>query len=341
MKRRNVSILLALVLSMVLAFTGCGNKAAEPAATDGGNASAGSDITIGLQVKTMGNPLFREIAYAAKQYADANGINLVMVATTKDGQLVEQLQQLDDLMAKGVDALIVTPQDTQGITQGIEAAKAKGIPFIVIDTDAAGDTEDCYIGMDNIQGGYDLAKKVCEKMGGKGNIIVLQGVAAASTSIQRTEGFMKAIKEYPGIKVVASQNADFEQSKGQQVTADILQANKDIKGVVACNDLMALGAIVSLEEAGYTCGGPDGVVVGSYDISTPVLEAVKEGKIYATGYHWGQLYGTWGMEMAVKAVKGEVIPAHVTSPHSEITLENVDKYMEWAKVIADYKFDAK
>lgn len=343
--RRIASLLLSLVL--VLALAGC-NSTADPAAPseDAAPQAAGAEGTadgepykIGVVVKTMGNPFFREIAYGAVEMGKALGVEVIPLATQKEGELDEQIKICEDLIVKGVDALVVTPQHSEGIAPAVEAAHAAGIPFIAVDTNVIGADVDCFVGMDNVEAGYIIGKMVCERMGGEGNVIVLQGMAGASTSIERTEGYEKAIAEYPGITMVASQNADFQQDKAQQVMADLLQAHKDIKGVLSCGDLMALGAIVSLEEAGYTVGGEDGVVIGSYDVCVPILEAVSEGKVYAEGYHWGKLYGAWGVEMALRKLQGEVIPQRVTSPHSEITAENVEPYLAFAREQENYTFD--
>ena len=351
---------LSLLLALVLCFSLLASRSSDGGDTTGGNNEGGnttpsssapapedgstagnpkSDIKIGVVVKTMGNPLFREVAYGAVMAGEVFGCEVIPLATQQEGQIQEQIQICDDLIVQGVDALVVTPQHSEGIATAVDAANEAGIPFISVDTAVNGAEPECFIGLDNVEAGYTVGKMVAEKIGGEGNVIILQGMAGASTSIERTEGYEKAMAEYPGITVVASQNADFQQDKAQTVMADLLQANEDIKAVICCNDLMALGAIVSLEEAGYTVGGDDGVVVGSYDISVPCLEAIKEGKIYVTGYHWGKLYGYWGVQMALDAINGLEVPGHIVSPHSEITIDNVDNFLPFCEELAAYNFN--
>ena len=351
------SKLLALLLALALCcatLAGCGggssgdtnnnaDASAPPASGETDTSApaadgADSEFKIGVVVKTMGNPLFREVAYGGVLAGEAFGCEVIPLATQQEGQIQEQIQICDDLIVQGVDALVVTPQHSDGIAAAVDAAHEAGIPFIAVDTAVNGAEPECFIGMDNVEAGYTVGKMVAEKIGGEGNVIILQGMAGASTSIERTEGYEKAMAEYPGITVVASQNADFQQDKAQTVMADLLQANKDIKAVICCNDLMALGAIVSLEEAGYTVG-EGGVIVGSYDISVPCLNAIKEGKIYVTGYHWGKLYGYWGVQMALDAAKGLEVPSHIVSPHSEITIDNVDNFLPFCEELANYNFN--
>ncbi|MGI6153168.1 MAG: sugar ABC transporter substrate-binding protein [Christensenellaceae bacterium] len=349
MKARKLLVLMVVALFCVSALlAGCSggnaNTAEAADSSEAGESAASSDLTIGVVVKTMGNPFFREIAWGAVQAGEALGVKVIPLATQAEGQLDEQIKICEDLIVQGVDALVVTPQHSEGIVPAVEAAHAAGIPFIAVDTDvvggdsATGGVPDCFVGMDNVEAGYIIGKMVCEKMGGEGNVVILQGMAGASSSIERTEGYEKACAEYPGITIVASQNANFQQDIAQQTMADILQANKDIKGVLSCGDLMALGAIISLEEAGYKVGGDDGVVIGSYDICVQILEAVQNGTVAVEGYHWGELYGYWGVEMAIRAANGEPIPERVVSPHSEITQDNVAPFLEKAKMLEGYEF---
>lgn len=336
---------LLLICSMVL-VGGCGSQGEsqenianeENSGATGDQSAEKNDITIGIVVKTMGNPFFREIAYGAIEAGKEFGVNVIPLATAKEGEIDEQIKICEDLLQKDVDALVVTPQHSSGIAPAVLEAHRAGVPFIAVDTNVEGEEVDCFIGMDNIEAGQIIAEYVAEKMGGQGNAVILEGMAGASTSIERSEGFRRGFAKYPGITVVADQNADFRQDKAQQVMADILQAHSDIKGVVCCNDLMALGAMVSLEEAGYKLGGPDGVVIGSYDISLPILSEVKNGKVAVTGYHWGKLYGYWGVQMALMKINGQPIPRRITSPHSEITPENVDEFIKFAEEFNNYKF---
>lgn len=331
MKIRYIALCLLVVLSFGL--VAC-NSSADTDTDSTDSASAGnSDYEIGVVVKTLGNPFFKEITYGAQEMGETLGVKINAQATAKEGEIDEQIRICEDLLESGVDALVVTPQHSEGIAPAVTQAQEKNVPFIAVDTNVNGVDVDSYIGMDNVEAGYIVGKMVCEQMGGKGKMVILQGMAGSSTSDERTEGYEKAVAEFPDIEVVASQNANFEQDTAQQVMSDILQANSGINGVLSCGDLMALGAITSLEEQGYEIGGDNGVVIGSYDISAAALEAVQSGQIYVQGYHWGKLYGAWGVEMAVRKLNGEEIPERITSPHSEITKDNVEGFLAFAKML--------
>lgn len=344
MKTKKLIALLLALLTVGALLVGC-NSAETPDTTEtesegGQEAEQQEDLTIGVLVKTMGNPMFREIAYGAIQAGEDFGVEVITLANQQDGDIDGQIKLCEDLIAQGVDALVVTPQHTEGIVTAVEAAKAAGIPFISVDCAVEGAEVDSTLEMGNEQAGYTIGKMVAEKIGGQGNVVIIEGVAGASSSQQRSAGFQRAFAEYPGIEIVAIQNADFAQDKAQQVMADICQAHKDIKAVVTCGDLMALGAEVSLQEAGYQLGGDNGVVIGSFDICAPILDEIKAGNIYVTGYHWSRFYGYWGVEMALRKINGEEIPSYIQTPDSQITAENVDNFIPWAEELEAYQFES-
>ncbi len=346
--RRSASLALAGAICVGL-LAGCTTDTGSNTTTAGTDDLATTSTTgtdnsqynIGVVVKTMGNPLFREVAYGAVQAGAVYGCKITNQATSAEGEIDKQLEICDTLIANNVDALVVTPQNSKGIATAVKAAHQANIPFIAVDTAVettdAQSVPDCFIGMDNVDAGYAVAKMVAEKIGGEGKVIILMGMEGASTSIERTEGYEKALAEYPGITVVGKQNANYEQAKGQEVTANMLQTNPDIKAILSCNDLMALGAIKSLQESGLKAG--EDVIIGSYDISVSCMNAIQKGEIYVTGYHWAKLYGYWGVEMALDYLNGLAIPSTITSPHSEITAETVDQYLQFCQDLESYNFN--
>lgn len=336
MKNRYRIIALVLSISLVLALglAACseGNDGSDNGAD--GNTS-NSDLEIGVVVKTLGNPLFREVGFGAVEMGNNLGVKVNVQATNKEGEIEEQIRICEDLIAGGADALVVTPQHSEGIAPAVDAAHAAGIPFISVDTDVTSAEVDSFIGVDNVNAGYVVGKMVIEAIGGSGDIVILEGMAGASTSEDRAEGYRKAAAEYPGINVVATQNADYQQDIAQQKMSDILQTQKNVRGVLTCGALMALGAVTSLEEEGYTFGGKDGVYIGTADIGTAALEGVRDGQIYTLAYHWGKLYGAWGVEMAVRFANGEEIPAYISSPQTEITIDNYEGFLDYTKNTLD------
>jgi ribose transport system permease protein len=177
------------------------------------------------------------------------------------------------------------------------------------------------VASDNVAGGKLGAKALAEKLGGKGKIVILQGLAGTSASRERGAGFAEGLKAYPGIEVVARQPADFDRTKGLDVMTNLLQAHPDVQGVFAENDEMALGAIKALgSKAGKS------VQVIGFDGTPDGLKAVKEGTMYASVAQQPKELGRIAVENALKAAEGEKVLETVKVPVKVVTKENVDEF---------------
>jgi ribose transport system permease protein len=177
------------------------------------------------------------------------------------------------------------------------------------------------VASDNIAGGKLAAKTIADQLGGKGSILVLQGTAGTSAANEREQGFTEGLKAYPGIKVVASQPADFDRTKGLDVTTNLLQAHSGITGIFAANDEMALGAIKALgSKAGKS------VKVVGFDGTPDGLAAVKAGTLSASVAQQPSELGKLAVQNAVKASKGEKVTNPVKVPVKVVTSANVASF---------------
>ncbi|WP_369182072.1 substrate-binding domain-containing protein [Streptomyces sp. Y1] len=174
------------------------------------------------------------------------------------------------------------------------------------------------IALDNVAGGEQAAKALAEKLGGSGKIVILQGLAGTSAARERAEGFAKELAAYPGIEVVAQQPADFDRTKGLDVMSNLLQAHPDVRGVIAANDEMALGAARALgSEAG------DSVQVVGFDGTPDGLKAVEQGTLYASVAQQPSQLGKIAVDNAVKAIEGEKVEETIKVPVKVVTKETV------------------
>lgn len=174
------------------------------------------------------------------------------------------------------------------------------------------------IALDNVAGGEQAAKALAEKLGGSGKIVILQGLAGTSAARERAEGFAKELAAYPGIEVVAQQPADFDRTKGLDVMANLLQAHPDVRGVIAANDEMALGAAKAL---GSKAG--DSVQVVGFDGTPDGLKAVEQGTLYASVAQQPSQLGKIAVDNAVKAIEGEKVEETIKVPVKVVTKETV------------------
>lgn len=304
MKKFLKSALAATLMLGVLA--GCStssnleNKAPEQSA-DSGN--AGGKVTIGLSVSTLNNPFFVSLKEGAEKAAKEAGAELIVVDAQDD--TAKQISGVEDLIQKKVSAILINPTDSAAIATAVEAANKANIPVITVDRAAEGGQVVSHIASDNVKGGLMAGEYILEQLGGKGNIVELQGIAGTSAARDRGKGFHDAVDNKEGVKVVASQPADFDRAKGLSVMENILQGNKDIQAVFAHNDEMALGALQAIEASGKK------ILVVGFDATDDAVKAVNEGKMAATVAQKPAAIGETAVQTALKVTKGEKVESFI------------------------------
>ena len=345
MKKR-VARLLAVVLAgaMVMGLAACGQEGGTSGT--GGSSTADnasdSDISIGIVVKTATNAHFQDIAYGAVLAGKDLGVEVKVDNTATESDVEGQITKCENMISSGVDALILTANDSDGVANAVNAAHDAGIPFVTVDTeitnvwgDEVSEYMPNYIGVDHTQMAYELAKNVFDQMGGEGQVVILRGVDAASSSQERTAGFEKAIEEYEGIELVESQSASYDQDTAATTMADIVQAHPDVDAVLCCNDLMAAGAVSALKENDIEVGA-DGVLVAGIDGNYIALQSIANGEIYATAYDWSILQGYYAVQQAYALIQGEEVPELTYTPDTIITAENVEEYLPHGEELSNW-----
>jgi ribose transport system substrate-binding protein len=295
-----------IALAAVL-LIGCSTK--PPSDSSEKSSSGGKNdkqITVGFSISTLNNPFFVTLKEGAEKEAKAKGIKLVTVSAGDDP--AKQINDIQDLIQKKVDVLLINPTDSDAVVTAVKAANDAGIPVITVDRQANGGEVATHIASDNVKGGQMAADFIKEKLGGKGNVVVLQGIPGSSAANERGKGFTEGIKG-SGLKVVAEQPADFDRSKGLSVMENIIQSTKDFKAVFAQNDEMALGAISALKEAGLK----DVVVVG-FDGTDDGVAAVNNGEMAATIAQQPEVIGQLAIDNVEKAKNGEKLDDFIPVP---------------------------
>ena len=318
--KRNMLLLLVMLLTFGLLLASCAPATPPPAPTTAPTqppatqppAPAG-EITLGLALSTLNNPFFVTLKEGAEKEAAAQGVKLIVVDAQDDP--AKQAASIEDLISKKVSALLINPTDADAIVPSIQKANAAGIPVFTIDRGAAGGEIVSHIASDNVAGGRMAAEFLCQAIGGKGNVVELQGIAGTSAARDRGQGFNEWMKaNCPGATIVAQQTADFNRAKGLQVFENILQAQPEIAGVFAHNDEMVLGAIQAAEAARRT-----GIVFVGFDAIDDAVKAVEEGKLAATVAQQPAEMGRLGVAMAVKYLKGEKVEPFIGVPLNLVT----------------------
>lgn len=233
---------------------------------------------LAMIVKNTTNPYMIKQLDGFKAAGKAMGFEALALAPAKQDNIEEQVKIVEDLLQRGVAGIAIHPSDSNGIVPVVEKAAAMGVPVIAIGTPANTDKIFMRTGMDYYDSGFVIAEAVAKKLGGKGDVIILEGPPQAINAKERLEGIKAALAKYPGIKILASQPANFARLAANQVTENLLQRFPKIDAVIACNDEMALGAIQALEAAGRL----KGTIVSGVDGSKDATAAVKEGRLWVT-----------------------------------------------------------
>jgi len=295
---------------LALGLAACNRHAPESTAKSG-------SPTIALVVKTLNNPFFIDMQAGAEAETKRLGVNLLVQAAEREIDVERQMQIVENLIERHVDALCIAPSGSREIVPVIVKANRAGIPVLIIDTRAdekalaaAGGRIAAFIGSDNYDGGRIAGAFVAERLGGSGAVAVLEGIPGHETGDARLRGFREAIAAAPGIHIVASQPANWERDQGFNVCQNILQAHPDVKALFACSDLMALGAVEAIAAAHRT----GQILVVGFDALPEARAAIKQGTMGATVAQFPQKMGELAVANAVKALKGEAIPASIPVP---------------------------
>jgi ribose transport system substrate-binding protein len=261
---------------------------------------------IALVVSTLNNPYFVTLADGAKAKAKELGYDLVVLDSQND--TAKELSNVEDALNQNVKALLLNPVDSAAARAGIHEAEAQKVPVLTLDRSAKGVTVASHIASDNVAGGKLAGELIVQQLGGKGNVVELQGQPGTDAARDRSNGFRQALAAAPGLKVVASQPANFDRTQGLNVMENILQAHPKVDAVFAADDEMALGAIKAIQAARLK------IVVVGFDGTPDAVAGIKNGTMYATIAQQPSLIGSLGVEEADKIIKGQAPPASIPVP---------------------------
>lgn len=257
---------------------------------------------IGASLLTQQHPFYIELADAMKAEAEAKGVPLEVSIANQD--LNKQLSDVEDFIVKGVDVIVISPVDSQGVIAAIAKAKAAGIKVVTVDIPAANAEVTSHIGTDNYTGGVKAGELMAEMLGGKGKVAIIDYPTVQSV-VARVEGFKKALESHPEIEIVAQQTG-ITRAEALAVSQNMLQANPDINGIFGFGDDAALAAAVAVKSAGLA----DQVKVIGFDGMQEARNAVDSDPIMVGVIQQfpGEM-GKTAVDTAVKVIAGEEVPA--------------------------------
>jgi ribose transport system substrate-binding protein len=261
--------------------------------------------SIAVFTKNLTNPYFQAVRVGTETAAKKLGVKVIQYVPTKPDSIPEQLSQVEDVIVKKPDAIVFIPVDYKALVPAVEKINAAMIPVTnITDRSASGDFV-AFVGADDYSIGLSVGRRLLTATGDKGNVIILEGVKGSLTSTNRVRGFTDALKEFPNVKLLASQPGNFQRLNALQVMENLMQSFPQIDGVLAANDPMAVGAIEALDGANRKA-----LVIG-INGSREAVELIKSGKLLASGDFNGFIQGCIGVEIAVRNLRKQSTPKEV------------------------------
>jgi ribose transport system substrate-binding protein len=276
--------------------------------------------TIAVLTKNQTNPFFQAERIGAAKAAAELHAKVIQYVPTQPDSIPEQTSQIDDVVTKKPDAIVMVPVDYKAMVAGVKKINDAKIPVVnVTDRSASGDFV-AFVGADDYSIAKSTAEALLKAIGGKGDVIILEGVRGAATAQDRLRGFKDAIAQFPGVKLVDSQPGNYQRLQAMQVMENLLQSNPNVAGVMAANDAMAIGAMDALADASSKA-----LIVG-INGTKEAVDAIKAGKMLATGDYNGFAQGCIGTEIAIRYLRHEPVPKKVIQPSVVVEKSNLAAY---------------
>jgi len=258
----------------------------------------------------------------AKAYPD--GVQLQFEDARSD--VVKQLSQVESFISQKVDAIVVNPVDTAATKKITEAAVKAGIPLVYVNRrpdDLKLPKGVVTVASNDLEAGEMQMQYLADKMGGKGDIVILLGDLANNSTTNRTKGVKEVLAKYPNIKIEQEQTGTWSRDKGMTLVNDWLTQGRKFDAVVANNDEMAIGAAMALQQAGVEKGS---VLIAGVDGTPDGLNAIKKGNMAVSVFQDAKGQADGSIDTAVKMAKNEPVEQAVWVPYRLITPQNVDTF---------------
>ena len=276
-------------------------------------------VVIGFAQDTMAND-WRLAQAEALRKAFAPYPHIRFVVTDGHGDTARQIRDIEDLANMKVDILIASPRDTVLMTPVLTDVYNSGIPVLLVTRKTQNDAYTSFIAPDDAAIARDAARYLAQTLGGKGRILMLQGVPTATTVITRTRAFEEELRRFPGIKVVATKVGNYLRSDAIRAVEEVVQKGVRFDAIYAQSDSMAAGARIALREAGID---PRSVPTVGIDYIAEARQAIRDGEQSASF-----VYPTCARETAAAALailNGKKVPRHIVVQSKLVTRDNVDR----------------
>jgi len=281
-------------------------------------------VKVGVSIANFDDTFLTYMMDGMKSYAKAHAADVELTFTDAKEDMAKQMDQVENFIVQKMDAIIVVPVDTSATAPMTKNIIAKNIKAVYVNRNPGNLPKGAYyVGSEEIVAGRLQMDFLGDKLKGKGNVAILMGKLDNEGALKRTEGNEEVLKKkFPGIKVLDKQTGLWQRNEGMTKTEDwINRFGKDLNAILCNNDDMALGAIQALKDKKRT----DIIVVG-VDATPDALTSVSKGELAATVFQDAAGQGGGGVEVAMKAAKGEKVATETWIPFKLVTPANLSQF---------------
>jgi inositol transport system substrate-binding protein len=294
--------------------------ACSQSSSDKNGTGEGKKLVVGATMLSMQNEFIVNVHDEMEKKAQELGVELITVDAERSA--LKQIEQVESFIAQNVDVIIMNPCEVEASSPAVTKAIAAKIPIINVNSETSAKPS-AFVGSDYVESAKIALRFIAEKLGGKGNILMMQGYMGQAAQIKREQGAREILKDYPGLKLIAQQTAEWDRAKAMSLMENWIQSyGSQINAVFAHNDEMGLGAVKALTAAGLK----DKVIVVSIDAIPDALQSVKKGELDATVFQNAQQQGGKAIETAIKIAKGEAYDKETLIPFQLVTKDNLAKF---------------
>jgi ribose transport system substrate-binding protein len=281
----------------------------------------GGKTIIGVALAQDDNPLYILMLRGIRARAQELGWDVVAVSSNEDK--LKQINGVQDLIARGVKGVLISPIDAVGVNAAYDAAAQAKIPIISLARGSSSPNQTLHVAINEKQIGAEIAEWTAQHIGGDGKVAMILGPSGAPAFRNLAEGYTDVMAKHPGIKIVFRTDGALTRERGVKQAEDALAANPDLKAIYNSNDDVALGAMQAVVAANRK---GKALVTGMNGVP-PALRAVKEGNLALTvelnAFEWGRL----GVDMLDHILKGETVGKQVFIKHRLVDAANVDEVL--------------
>lgn len=273
--------------------------------------------TVAVITKNRINPAYGGALVGARAVAAHFGLAIRHTAPEAPDDIAQQVELVDEAIRAGVDAVVLLPAHETGLNQAIGWLERARIPLVLMIGDPTAPCRVTFVGSDNRRIGEDIAARLFDHLGGRGEVAIMDGHPDSIATPERHEGFLVAAARHPGIRICESVTGLFQREAAREAALGLLGRHAGLDGLVIANDLMALGVLDALEETGRSLalvsvnGTPDGIA------------AIKAGRLLATASFDTLAFGALATEAVARHLAGERVPPKIMLPAGIIDAGNL------------------